>query len=125
MKMQQTINSTAHMTAMELPMRATIITTLLFGLLGISNLAFSKGEYKALEKAIEAEQFQMLNATGNGLILARECKTCPEIRLNVTAATQAFYNHKLVPLSSVPTVTTSVITVFYDPKTLNAKRISW
>lgn len=106
-------------------MRIIFITALVISLLGITDMAYSRGQLKSLEKAIECEQFQMFNAKGNGIIVARECKTCPEVQLNITAATQAFQNHIQVPLSSVPGINTNAITVFYDPKTLNAKRISW
>ncbi len=106
-------------------MKTMLNTTLLLGLLVISNNGLCHGKYKALEKAVEAEKLQILNATGNGIIVARECKSCPEVRLNITATTQALHNNVQVPVTSVPTMHTGVITVIYDPKTLNASRIIW
>ena len=78
-----------------------------------------------VDKAIEAEKFQMFNSKPTGYVLARECNKCPELRLTTNANTQAIRNGKSVPLGNVPTVATTTITVIYDPKTNVAKKILW
>ncbi|MBI3562265.1 MAG: hypothetical protein HY080_11200 [Gammaproteobacteria bacterium] len=84
-----------------------------------------RAEIINLEKSVESNQLTIFNASGNGIIVARECATCPDVRLNITPNTQAFHDNKPVPLSSVPSYNKSAITVVYDPATLAAKRIYW
>lgn len=109
-------------------MRKLLTTIFLFSLCGVT-LAEPRHHNVnvliALEKSVEAVEFQMSNATGSGYIIAKECHTCKEVQLNVTANTQAFFNNKHVPLNQVPAIATSIITVVYDPKTMNATRITW
>ena len=106
-------------------MRNPIITIFFLSLCGIVHADGRHNEMITIEKSVEAVEFQMSNATGNGYILAKECSACPQVHLNITITTQAFSNRKPVPLSQVPAIMTSPITVIYDPKTMNAKRIIW
>jgi hypothetical protein len=106
-------------------MISKIIKLLCLGTFTVFHSGLSQAEIINLEKSIEAEQLQIINATGNGLILARECPSCPEVRLNINSATTALHRNKATPLSSVPTKSDTAITVIYDPATLTAKRIRW
>ena len=106
-------------------MRAKMSKMLLLGTFAVFHNGLAQAETIDLEKSIEAEQVQILNSTGNGLILARECATCPNLQLNINSATTAFYQNKAVPLSSVPSKSKNAITVIYDPTSLTAKRIYW
>lgn len=110
-------------------MRIQAITCLL--LLSIVNFASADRRQPDMvfplppEKSVEAVEFKISNTTGNGYILAKDCLTCANVRLNVTAKTQAFYHNRPVPMSQVPATYTKNITVIYEPSTLNAKRIYW
>ena len=83
------------------------------------------GEIIHVDKAIETETFQVFHATPTGIIVARECKTCPELRLTTNTNTQAIHNGKSVSITSVPTLANNTITVIYDPQTNIAKKILW
>jgi hypothetical protein len=106
-------------------MNIKIFKHLLIFLLVGANANVSVAEIIHVDKAIEAEKFLMFHSIPTGYVLARECKTCPELRLTTNAATQAIYNGHPVSIKSVPTAATSTITVIYDPKTNVAKKILW
>ena len=102
-----------------------LLKHLIFILLACVNINVCVAEIIHVDKAIEAEKFQMFHTNPTGYILARECAKCPELRLTTTANTQAIYNGRTVPLSSVPAVSTTTMTVIYDPQTSVAKKILW
>ena len=106
-------------------MRMKSFKNLLFVLLACVNTNVCVAEIIHVDKAIEAEKFQMFHTNPTGYILARECAKCPELRLTTTANTQAIYNGRTVPLSTVPAVAITTMTVIYDPKTSVAKKILW
>ena len=97
----------------------------LFSVLLIGVINVSIAEIIHVDKAIEAEKFQMYHSSPTGYVLARECAKCPELKLTTTDNTQAIYNGTAVPLSSVPAVSTTTMTVIYDPKSKIAKKILW
>ena len=106
-------------------MRTKLIKLLLFVLLACVNASVCVAEIIHVDKAIEAEKFQMFHTGQSGYIMARECAKCPELRLTTNTNTQAIYNGHAVPLSSVPPVSTTTMTVIYDPQTNVAKKILW
>lgn len=106
-------------------MRTLTVSILFLCLGGIAQAAGRHNEMLSDEKSIEAMEFKISATAGSGYILTKECATCPVVRLNVTTSTRAFFNNKSVPLSQVPALATSITTVVYDLKTMNAKRIYW
>jgi hypothetical protein len=110
---------------MECNMRIKSFKHLLLVLLACVNTNVCLAEIIHVDKAIEAEKFLMFHSNPTGYVLARECAKCPELRFTTTADTQAIYNGRAVPLSSVPAVATTTMTVIYDPQSNVAKKILW
>lgn len=106
-------------------MRTKLVKHLFIVLLACINANVCIAEIIHVDKAIEAEKFQMFHTGQSGYILARECAECPELRLTTTANTQAIFNGHAVSLSSVPAVSTTTMTVIYDPQSKVAKKILW
>lgn len=75
--------------------------------------------------SIESVSFKLEHNGGQGVITARSCPTCPEVKLIATTATRAFANNVSVPMERVPELYTGPLTVVYKPSTMIAERIYW
>jgi len=77
------------------------------------------------EDAVEADQITVVGSKTNGFVLVKKCDTCPQLRLQLSPNTKAFFNGKEVPFSNVPSKAKNAITVIYDPKINTVNKIVW
>ncbi len=85
-----------------------------------------QAEILMIEDAIEAESLQInINDSLDGYVIARQCSTCPKVKLKIDKTTQAIKRGKVIHLHQANQLNGKFATIIFDPKTKLVKRIIW